>query len=131
MSCPCSYVCNNRFNCPCIICVQKRIKVGHNVLQKRKTEFHNEMVERRLNQLNKEIDFNHRIVKKEKEIERKMEQIVFAKNDDSKCSICFQMLKNSVLRPCNHNITCYGCAVKLDKCPVCRKDIKKKLKIFN
>lgn len=131
MNCPCTYVCNSLYNCPCLDCVQKRIRVGNTLLQKKKREFQNEMAEQRLKQLNKEINFNRQVIKREKEIERKMEQILFAKNSDSKCSICYQKLKDSVLRPCNHNVTCFDCAEKLDKCPICRKKIKKKLKIFN
>jgi hypothetical protein len=55
-------------------------------------------------------------------------------NIDNDCAICMDMFRNSVLRPCNHMITCYDCSKLLlnrqDCCPVCRELITEVIKIF-
>ena len=37
---------------------------------------------------------------------------------------------SSVLLPCNHSICCIDCAIVLDKCPNCNKNIEETRKIF-
>ena len=53
---------------------------------------------------------------------------------DSDCAICMDSSRNSVLRPCNHMITCYDCSILLlnrqDSCPVCREKIDEVIRIF-
>lgn len=53
---------------------------------------------------------------------------------ESDCAICMDVKRNSVLRPCNHMITCYSCSMLLlnrqDSCPVCRVKIDEVIKIF-
>jgi hypothetical protein len=53
---------------------------------------------------------------------------------ESDCAICMDNQRNSVLRPCNHMVTCYGCSLVLlnrqDNCPVCREVITDVIKIF-
>jgi hypothetical protein len=53
---------------------------------------------------------------------------------DNDCAICMDMSKNSVLRPCNHMVTCYNCSNLLlnrqDSCPVCREKISEVIKVF-
>lgn len=55
-------------------------------------------------------------------------------NIDQDCAICMDMSRNSVLRPCNHMITCFNCSMLLmnrsDSCPVCREKIEDVIKIF-
>ncbi len=53
---------------------------------------------------------------------------------DNDCAICMDTPRNSVLRPCNHMITCYNCSTLLlnrqDNCPICRDKIEDIIKIF-
>ncbi len=57
--------------------------------------------------------------KNEKKVE--VAESISCEND---CAICMDKTKNSVLRPCNHMVTCVGCSNLLlnrqDNCPVCR-----------
>ena len=54
--------------------------------------------------------------------------------NENDCAICMDSIRNSVLRPCNHMVTCYGCSLVLhnrnDNCPVCREKITDVIKIF-
>ena len=55
------------------------------------------------------------------------------KNDLSEiqnCKICFSKKMDVLCRPCNHLCLCSSCSKKCSKCPICRKDVKKYLKIF-
>jgi ferredoxin len=43
--------------------------------------------------------------------------------EEDQCILCYKNKKNITLSPCNHNIMCSACYVKLEKkneCPVCR-----------
>ena len=55
-------------------------------------------------------------------------------SQENDCAICMDQSRNSVLRPCNHMITCYECSMLLlnrqDNCPVCREKIEEVIKIF-
>jgi len=55
--------------------------------------------------------------------EKKME-VTESLSCDNDCAICMDKKKNSVLRPCNHMVTCVSCSNILlnrqDNCPVCR-----------
>jgi hypothetical protein len=55
-------------------------------------------------------------------------------NQDSDCAICMDKKRNSVLRPCNHMITCFECSKlllnRVDNCPVCREKIDDVIRIF-
>ena len=52
--------------------------------------------------------------------------------DQLKCIICCTEQRNSSLIHGNdaHMVTCYSCATKLDKCPVCRQTVTKVVKIY-
>lgn len=47
------------------------------------------------------------------------------------CLICIEKERNSVFTPCGHLISCSNCADLLYKCPMCRKRIDNKIKIYN
>ena len=47
------------------------------------------------------------------------------------CIICLDAPKNTLLIPCNHVLSCEQCAACLKVCPVCRRNIEKKIKFFN
>lgn len=43
--------------------------------------------------------------------------------EELQCIFCYTNKKNIILRPCNHNIMCSACYIKLEKkneCPLCR-----------
>ncbi|XP_046843453.1 RING finger and SPRY domain-containing protein 1-like [Xenia sp. Carnegie-2017] len=41
------------------------------------------------------------------------------------CTICYENIANAVLLPCQHRTICFGCASKLEQCPICRGVIEK------
>ena len=47
-----------------------------------------------------------------------------------KCSICLQNNVSIICIPCNHVCSCHSCSISLDKCPICRTDIRQKSKIY-
>lgn len=51
------------------------------------------------------------------------------------CSICFHNNINTIILPCRHFAICYDCSKELrkmtNKCPICRKDMKKLVFVFN
>ncbi|CAF0851524.1 unnamed protein product [Adineta steineri] len=55
-------------------------------------------------------------------------------NENVDCSICMDRPRNSVIRSCNHFVTCYECARLLynrkDPCPVCRKRIDDVIRVY-
>ena len=46
------------------------------------------------------------------------------------CRICFDAPVNVGFRPCQHCVCCSNCAKKLTKCPICRKTIQARFKVF-
>ena len=64
----------------------------------------------------------------------------YAQEDEEKyiCTICLVNSSNIALVPCGHTIMCIECSTKMDKraiiskpiCPICRKGIRKKIKLF-
>lgn len=55
--------------------------------------------------------------------------IVNGGGEDS-CVVCLVNAKNIVLIPCGHVCGCRGCLERVDKCPMCRKTIERKIPIF-
>eukprot|EP00755_Sulcionema_specki_P020745 Sspe_Gene.72676::Locus_43490_Transcript_1_1_Confidence_1.000_Length_874::g.72676::m.72676 len=39
------------------------------------------------------------------------------------CVVCMDEMKNVAFTPCHHMCTCYVCAVRLKKCPLCRETV--------
>ena len=52
------------------------------------------------------------------------------KLENLKCVICLEQDKNVVFLPCNHMVCCEECANSVDKCPMCRKSIVSRIKVF-
>lgn len=46
------------------------------------------------------------------------------------CIICISQIKDCALFPCAHMCTCSTCAKKLSRCPICRKPIVTRLKVY-
>jgi len=47
------------------------------------------------------------------------------------CIICMAASHEVALDPCGHICMCNGCAMKMDQCPICRRNIEKFLRIFH
>jgi hypothetical protein len=46
------------------------------------------------------------------------------------CIICLRNQKNCVFLPCGHLYTCMKCSENLPTCPICRKNVKQKVRVF-
>ena len=46
------------------------------------------------------------------------------------CKICFDYEANIIFSPCGHISTCGICALRLHKCPICRKDVDDKIQSY-
>uniref|UniRef100_A0A6C0JBA6 RING-type domain-containing protein n=1 Tax=viral metagenome TaxID=1070528 RepID=A0A6C0JBA6_9ZZZZ len=52
--------------------------------------------------------------------------------DDSTCLICMKTRRQCAVIPCGHFVMCYECSKKIpDRCPKCRGNIDKMLKIYH
>jgi len=50
--------------------------------------------------------------------------------DCTKCIICQIEPRDTLFRPCNHFILCQKCQIRVHDCPLCRKMIVERLKVF-
>lgn len=54
---------------------------------------------------------------------------------DTECGICMNRVRDCLLCPCHHMITCYECSKMLhnrrDGCPICRKDITEVIRVYH
>lgn len=92
-------------------------------------------------------ELNEYITEKEEEYERIVNNIITENNrlnenmnkiannkninDVYLCIICLENIKDILFTPCNHLLVCNKCISKLgDNCPICRKEIEKKIKIY-
>lgn len=82
--------------------------------------------------LNENKDGKKKLSKNDKKMIEDLNEM--SGNNDNDCAICMDLIRNSVLRPCNHMITCFECSMLLlnrqDNCPVCRNRIEDVIKIF-
>lgn len=46
------------------------------------------------------------------------------------CKICFDRKYEIVVMPCAHLFCCEQCSIKIDTCPICRKKICEKIKVY-
>jgi len=46
------------------------------------------------------------------------------------CNICYNRTKNIIMVPCYHFVSCKTCSSKLEKCPMCRRDIEYVLQLY-
>jgi len=51
--------------------------------------------------------------------------------DGNECVICMENCKEVVFDPCRHRCACQSCASKLRSCPICRRNIAKRLLTFS
>lgn len=52
------------------------------------------------------------------------------KKDRYDCLICCNKLRDCVIEPCYHFVTCIECSEKINECPVCRSQIDSLLPVF-
>ena len=71
-----------------------------------------------LNLLNSNLNKN--------EIKKKISMMVFQET----CKVCFDRKSDCLFFPCRHLCCCIECASSLSFCPLCRKDLKKIIKIY-
>ncbi|CAF0714971.1 unnamed protein product [Brachionus calyciflorus] len=80
------------------------------------------------------IQNDNKDLKKLQKPNKKANEEIESDMSDNDCVICMEVFRDSVLRPCNHMITCYKCSMILlnrsDNCPVCRDKIQDVIKIF-
>ncbi|KAL5499588.1 hypothetical protein EMCRGX_G011033 [Ephydatia muelleri] len=48
----------------------------------------------------------------------------------SECRICFEVPSMMVFVPCGHMCTCEDCSKQVGKCPICRCDIERSIKLY-
>lgn len=51
-------------------------------------------------------------------------------NEINNCKICFSNKMDVLCQPCGHLCICSNCSKRCLKCPICRKNIKKYVKVF-
>ena len=49
----------------------------------------------------------------------------------SKCCICLAKERDVVFMPCFHLVACFDCSKRMCECPICRKDIGQKRRVYN
>jgi len=49
----------------------------------------------------------------------------------SKCCICLAEERDVVFMPCFHLVACWECSKRMCECPICRKDISQKRRVYN
>lgn len=52
-------------------------------------------------------------------------------SNDEECVICLGAKADTILKPCLHYSLCYGCSTQVQKCPLCRKKIEKRVQTTN
>lgn len=53
-----------------------------------------------------------------------------ADSEESKCVICLDSEKTTILVPCGHYAYCSLCASGIVECAICRARIEKRVKVF-
>ncbi|GFO03795.1 fatty acid oxidation complex subunit alpha [Plakobranchus ocellatus] len=63
------------------------------------------------------------------------EEGVIPSDLDRDCAICMERVRDCLLQPCHHMVTCFPCGQMLqdrrDACPICRKNIEQTIKVFH
>ena len=54
-----------------------------------------------------------------------------AERDKSLCAICLDKERDVIVKPCNHYCLCGSCSREVSECPMCKKRIQKREKVFH
>ena len=49
----------------------------------------------------------------------------------SKCCVCLEKDRDVVFMPCFHLVACWDCSKRMCECPICRKNIGQKRRVYN
>lgn len=49
---------------------------------------------------------------------------------EGNCRVCMQRRADVMFEPCHHMYTCSECAIKISLCPMCRKDVTTRVRVF-
>ena len=69
---------------------------------------------------------NENLKKSQQLIEKEIQNL----KESNFCKICVNNEINTVFLPCGHLVTCNACALSLKNCPMCRKNINDKIRIY-
>uniref|UniRef100_A0A4W3IHJ0 Ring finger and SPRY domain containing 1 n=1 Tax=Callorhinchus milii TaxID=7868 RepID=A0A4W3IHJ0_CALMI len=50
---------------------------------------------------------------------------------DNCCTLCCDQMADTELKPCGHSDLCMECALQLDTCPLCRQEIKTRVRLIS
>ena len=94
----------------------------------KENQAHKESIESLKKSLKKPMEYMEKIMKKYENLKVKTQEL----EDARLCKICMEAEICFVFIPCGHICTCENCAVNGDLkiCPMCRKQIIKRLKTF-
>ena len=69
---------------------------------------------------------NENLKKSQQLIEKEIQSL----KESKFCKICVNNEINTILLPCGHLVTCNACASSLKNCPMCRRNINDKIRIY-
>ena len=89
-------------------------------------------IENVLNSLPKMLRHKEKLVREkfEREKSKKEKQMSSATQNQRNCIICFSQEIEIVLVPCLHLCSCDACSKAINECPVCRKPIQSRVKVY-
>nr|QBK85057.1 MAG: ubiquitin-protein ligase [Pithovirus LCDPAC02] len=62
---------------------------------------------------------------------KKLKDEEIMKNEGNVCCICLDDIRNVVILPCKHMCICKKCSkLDIEKCPLCRQNIKKYMEVY-
>ena len=92
-----------------------------------------EMGDGKLEELERINEINHQTIQQEKKRrEEERNKTQEQENNKKRCVICLEAPPSLLFFPCRHVVCCEDCGVlaEIRDCPICRKKIDDKMKIF-
>ena len=71
-----------------------------------------------------------KLASKKSDLLKDMTNRSFSSSGTKKCVICEAQPVGVIIKDCNHIVMCWGCAIKVDKCPLDRKKISSIEKVY-
>ena len=78
------------------------------------------------NKLILEATKNDILTNEKKELQYELNDL----KNEYRCSICYENTKKIIIEPCYHFCCCEDCIDLIDKCPICRGEIAKIIRIY-